>query len=324
MDNSALKVENLVVSLGDLVAVRGISFVINKGERWGLVGESGAGKSLTALAIMGLLQDGWKTSGAVWHDGINLLTASDKKLSTLRGRTMSMVFQDPTTALNPVAKVGNQITWILRHHMHLDEKEAIKQALVLLNKMNLPRPESIMDSYPHQLSGGQRQRIMIAMGLACYPELIIADEPTTALDVTVQKQVLRLLDAAVTERNCGLLLITHDLPVIAAMCENVAVMYGGRIVETGSISQVFKSPRHPYTKGLLASQPTLDNIDLDGGTRLNSIRGSVPPLYAMPEGCAFAERCDYATDKCKELPELDNQTQRVACWNPIVTAQKGV
>jgi oligopeptide/dipeptide ABC transporter ATP-binding protein len=190
--------------------------------------------------------------------------------------------------------------------------------------MNLPRPESIMDSYPHQLSGGQRQRIMIAMGLACYPELIIADEPTTALDVTVQKQVLRLLDAAVTERNCGLLLITHDLPVIAAMCENVAVMYGGRIVETGSISQVFKSPRHPYTKGLLASQPTLDNIDLDGGTRLNSIRGSVPPLYAMPEGCAFAERCDYATDKCKELPELDNQTQRVACWNPIVTAQKGV
>jgi oligopeptide/dipeptide ABC transporter ATP-binding protein len=237
---------------------------------------------------------------------------------------MSMVFQDPTTALNPVAKVGNQITWILRHHMRLNEKEAVEQALALLNKMNLPRPESIMDSYPHQLSGGQRQRIMIAMGLACYPELIIADEPTTALDVTVQKQVLRLLDDAVTERNCGLLLITHDLPVIAAMCEKVAVMYGGRIVETGSISQVFKNPRHPYTKGLLASQPTLDNIDLEGGTRLTSIRGSVPPLYAMPEGCAFAERCDFATDKCNELPELDNETQRVACWNPIALSQKGV
>ena len=324
METTALKVENLVVSLGDLIAVRGISFEIKKGERWGLVGESGAGKSLTALAIMGLLQDGWKTSGSVWHDGINILTASDKKLSTMRGRTMSMVFQDPTTALNPVAKVGKQITWILRHHMRLNEKEAVEQALALLNKMNLPRPESIMDSYPHQLSGGQRQRIMIAMGLACYPELIIADEPTTALDVTVQKQVLRLLDEAVKERNCGLLLITHDLPVIAAMCENVAVMYGGRIVETGSISQVFKNPRHPYTKGLLASQPTLDNIDLEGGTRLTSIRGSVPPLYAMPQGCAFAERCDYAMDKCKELPELDNQTQRVACWNPIALSQKGV
>ncbi|CAB4339831.1 unannotated protein [freshwater metagenome] len=323
MDNFALKVEDLVVYLDDLIAVRGVSFVINKGERWGLVGESGAGKSLTALAIMGLLQDGWKTSGAVLHDGMNLLQASDKTLSARRGRTMSMVFQDPTTALNPVAKVGKQITWILRHHMHVTQKDAYEQSLVLLNKMNLPRPESIMDSYPHQLSGGQRQRIMIAMALACYPELIIADEPTTALDVTVQKQVLRLLDAAVTERNCGLLLITHDLPVIAAMCENVAVMYGGRIVETGKISDVFTNPRHPYTKGLLASQPTLDNIDLDGGTRLPSIRGSVPPLYAMPDGCAFAERCDFATQKCKELPELDNQIQQVACWNPVAEARKG-
>ncbi len=324
METFALKVENLVVALDDLVAVRGVSFTIEKGERWGLVGESGAGKSLTALAVMGLLQDGWKTSGHVWHDGIDLLQASDKTLSSRRGRTMSMVFQDPTTALNPVAKVGKQITWILRHHLKVNKKEAYEQSLELLNKMNLPRPESIMDSYPHQLSGGQRQRIMIAMALACYPELIIADEPTTALDVTVQKQVLRLLDAAVTERNCGLLLITHDLPVIAAMCENVAVMYGGRIVETGAISEVFTNPRHPYTKGLLASQPTLDNIDLDGGTRLPSIRGSVPALHAMPSGCAFAERCDFATERCKELPELDGETHRVACWNPLISATEGV
>jgi peptide/nickel transport system ATP-binding protein len=319
--DTALRVENLQVVLGDLKAVRGVSFSVMKGERWGLVGESGAGKSLTALAIMELLPEGWSTSGSIWHEEVDLVTASDKTLSSYRGRTMSMIFQDPTTALNPVLKVGKQIMWVLRHHMNLDKKSAYAQSLELLVKMNLPRPESIMKSYPHQLSGGQRQRIMIAMAIACYPRLIIADEPTTALDVTIQKQVLRLLDQAVKERNCALLMITHDLPVIAAMCERVAVMYGGRIVESGEVSEVFTNPRHPYTKGLLASQPTMDNIDFERKVRLPSIRGSVPTLHDMPEGCAFRDRCDFATDKCQTLPELDEQNQQVACWYPLANSR---
>ncbi len=314
---NALQVRDLVVHRGDLSAVRGVSFSVGAGSRMGLVGESGAGKSLTALAVMGLLPVGWQVSGSVMHDGIDLTTLGDRAFSSRRGRTLSMVFQDPMSALNPTKRVGEQISTVIRRHTGVSAEAARVQTLDLMEQMNLPRAASMMRSYPHALSGGQRQRIMIAMALACYPKLIIADEPTTALDVTVQKQVLTLLDSAVRERGCALLMITHDLPVIAALCDTVAVMYGGRIVESGPVDRVFRAPRHPYTRGLLDSQPTMDNIALDGSSRLPSIPGMVPPLAEMPTGCAFRTRCMAATDACAAMPELDDGPSRVACWHPI-------
>ncbi len=322
--NDVLQVRDLVVSRGRLEAVRGVSFTVGAGQRMGIVGESGAGKSLTALAVMGLLPAGWQTSGSVFHDGVDLTRESDRALSRRRGRTMSMVFQDPLSALNPTKRVGVQITWVIRRHTGASQAEARAQALDLMTQMHLPRPESLMRSFPHELSGGQRQRIMIAMALACYPRLIIADEPTTALDVTVQKQVLTLLDEAVSERGSALLMITHDLPVIAALCDTVAVMYGGRIVETGPVDRVFQTPRHHYTRGLLKSQPTMDNIALDGSSRLPSIPGMVPPLTDMPAGCAFRPRCAASTDICATMPELDDGHTSVACWHPIVHAAAGL
>ncbi len=316
---NALEVRDLVVTNGEVTAVRGVSFTIPAGGRMGLVGESGSGKSMTALALMGLLPMGWGARGSVLHDGVDLVTQSDKALSSRRGRTLSMVFQDPLSSLNPVRRVGEQIAWVIRRHTGADRREAERQTLDLVRQMKLPRPEQIVRAYPHEISGGQRQRIMIAMALACYPQLIIADEPTTALDVTVQKQVLRLLNAAVRERNSALLMITHDLPVIAAMCDTVAVMYAGRIVETGPVGEVFRTPRHHYTRGLLESQPTMDNIALDGSSRLTSIPGMVPPLHGLPAGCAFHPRCPAATDSCRTaMPELAGVGRSAACWNPVV------
>jgi peptide/nickel transport system ATP-binding protein len=316
-ESFVLQVDDLHVRSGDLVAVRGVSFTLRPGQRMGLVGESGAGKSLTALAVMGLLPAGWRTTGTVRHDGVELTSLSDRAFSRRRGRTLSMVFQDPLTALNPTRRVGQQITSVIRRHTGADAAGAREQALELMRQMHLPRAESMLRSYPHQLSGGQRQRIMIAMALACYPQLIIADEPTTALDVTVQKQVLRLLSNAVAERGCALLMITHALPVIAAMCDTVAVMYGGRIVEAGPVAEVFTRPRHHYTKGLLESQPTMDNIALDGTSRLPSIPGMVPALQDMPSGCGFRTRCPAATERCREVPRLDGGESGVACWHPV-------
>lgn len=313
-----VEVRDLRVRAGDLTAVRGISFVIPPGGRMGLVGESGSGKTLTALAMMGLLPVGLKAQGAVLHDGVDMTKLSDTELSRRRGRTISMVFQDPLSALNPVRRVGPQIASVIRRHTDANAGQARAQAVDLITQMNLPRPDYIMRAYPHELSGGQRQRIMIAMALACYPQLIIADEPTTALDVTVQKQVLRLLNGAVSERGCALLMITHDLPVIAAMCDTVAVMYAGRIVEIGPVADVFTAPRHPYTRGLLDSQPTMDNIAIDGTSRLPSIPGMVPPLHRLPTGCAFHPRCTHATAQCAEqAPALSGDGRRAACWHPL-------
>ncbi|NJC72940.1 ABC transporter ATP-binding protein [Planosporangium thailandense] len=314
---TVLDVRGLVVRRDDLKAVRNVDFQIRAGQRVGLVGESGAGKSLTALAVMGLLQPGWTTEGQVLHDNVDLTTISDREFSNRRGRTVSMVFQDPLSALNPTKRVGAQVSWVIRRHTKVTRDEARARVLDLFKQMHLPRPEQLLRAYPHELSGGQRQRVMIAMAIACYPQLIIADEPTTALDVTVQKQVLRLLDGAVKDRGSALLMITHDLPVIAAMCDYVMVMYGGRLVEQGPVGEVFRSPRHPYTKGLLESQPTLDNIELEGTTRLPSIRGSVPPLHAMPTGCPFRTRCDRATAQCEIVPELEGDTSQAACWHPL-------
>lgn len=313
----ALRMENLVVRRGNLEAVRDVSLTVGVGERVGLVGESGAGKSLTALAVMGLLPVGWDTGGQIMHDGVDLTRESDRAMSRRRGKTLSMVFQDPMSALNPTKRVGAQIIGVLHRHLEMSQDEAHSKALELLSQMKLPRPEMLLRAFPHELSGGQRQRIMIAIALACYPSLIIADEPTTALDVTVQKQVLTLLDEAVRDRGSALLMITHDLAVIAALCDRVAVMYAGRIVETGPVAQVFKYPRHHYTQGLLRSQPTMDNIALDGSSRLPSIPGMVPPLRAMPSGCAFRDRCPAATEICSTMPELDDGPSRVACWHPI-------
>ncbi|MBK8085669.1 MAG: ABC transporter ATP-binding protein [Devosia sp.] len=318
---NALEVRDLVVTNGEVAAVRGVSFTIPAGGRMGLVGESGSGKSMTALALMGLLPMGWGAQGSVLHDGVDLVTQSDRALSSRRGRTLSMVFQDPLSSLNPVRRVGDQIAWVIRRHTGVDRREAERQTLDLVRQMKLPRPEQIVRAYPHEISGGQRQRIMIAMALACYPQLIIADEPTTALDVTVQKQVLRLLNAAVKERNSALLMITHDLPIIAAMCDSVAVMYAGRIVEMGPVGEVFRTPRHHYTRGLLESQPTMDNIALDGSSRLVSIPGMVPPLHDLPAGCAFHPRCPAASERCRSaMPELDGRGRAAACWHPAAAA----
>jgi peptide/nickel transport system ATP-binding protein len=314
----AIEVKDLVVTNGDVTAVRGVSFTIPQGGRMGLVGESGSGKSMTALALMGLLPMGWSSHGSILHDGVDLVTQSDKALSSRRGRTLSMVFQDPLSSLNPVRRVGDQISSVIRRHTGVDRKIAEAQTIELIKQMNLPRPEQLVRAYPHEISGGQRQRIMIAMALACYPQLIIADEPTTALDVTVQKQVLRLLNGAVRDRGSALLMITHDLPIIAAMCDTVAVMYAGRIVEIGPVQEVFRNPRHHYTRGLLDSQPTMDNITLDGSSRLVSIPGMVPPLHNLPTGCAFNPRCPAATDRCREtMPELGTDGISAACWHPI-------
>jgi peptide/nickel transport system ATP-binding protein len=315
---NAIEVRDLVVGNGEVSAVRGVSFAIPPGGRMGLVGESGSGKSMTALALMGLLPMGWGTKGQVLHDGADLSRLSDKALSSKRGRTISMVFQDPLSSLNPVRRVGDQISWVIRRHMGVDKAEAQRQTITLLEQMNLPRPAQLVRAYPHEISGGQRQRIMIAMALACYPQLIIADEPTTALDVTVQKQVLRLLNSAVSERGSALLMITHDLPIIAAMCDTVAVMYAGRIVEMGPVSEVFRNPRHHYTRGLLDSQPTMDNIALDGSSRLVSIPGMVPSLGDLPSGCAFHPRCPAASDACRAaMPELEGTTRKAACYHPV-------
>ena len=316
MTDSAMDVRGLFVGNGDLQAVRGVSFSIPVGGRMGLVGESGSGKTLTALAMMGLLPVGWSTEGRILHDGVDLSCQSDSQLSRRRGRTISMVFQDPLTALDPVRRVGHQIISLIRRHSDAGKAEATEQAKALFRQMNLPRPAQMLRAYPHQLSGGQRQRIMIAIALACYPQLIIADEPTTALDTTVQKQVLRTLDVAVRERGTALLMITHNLPIIAAICDTVAVMYAGRIVEAGPVTEVFSKPRHPYTMGLLRSQPTMDNIALDGSSRLPSIRGTVPPLQDLAIGCAFQPRCEFATDKCRlETPKV---IKGLSCWHPIV------
>jgi peptide/nickel transport system ATP-binding protein len=325
MTANVIEVRDLVVRSSEVTAVRGVSFTLPAGGRLGLVGESGSGKSMTALALMGLLPMGWRAEGSIVHDGVDLVRQSDKALSQRRGRTISMVFQDPLSALDPVRRVGRQISSVIRRHTDADREEAERQTLELVRQMNLPRPEQIVRAYPHELSGGQRQRIMIAMALACYPQLIIADEPTTALDVTVQKQVLRLLNSAVNERGSALLMITHDLPIIAALCDTVAVMYAGRIVETGPVVEVFRSPRHHYTRGLLDSQPTMDNIALDGSSRLTSIPGMVPPLTNLPAGCAFHPRCPAATDRCRSaMPELTGEASRWACWHPLETSQKAV
>lgn len=310
-----LQVEDLHVRVGAIEAVRGVTFALAAGQRTGLIGESGSGKTLTALAIMGLLPDGLSATGRIAFHGRNLLNLEERELCRLRGDRLAMIFQEPMTALNPVMRVGDQVAEPLRLHRQLSTAQARAQAREGLARVKLADPASAMRAYPHELSGGQRQRAMIAMAMACSPDLLLADEPTTALDVTVQAQVLALLSELVAERGSTLLLITHDLPVVANVCERVLVLYGGYIVESGPIGDVFSEPRHPYTRALLDAIPPVD-VDLPS-RKLAAIPGTVPPLGAFPPGCPFRNRCPRADELCATMPALVESTHAVACWHPL-------
>lgn len=317
--SSVLDIDDLIVSVGSTPAVKGISFDIPAGRRVGLIGESGSGKTLTALSVMGLLPDGLSATGSVVHVGQDLLELEEDELCEIRGDHITMIFQEPMTALNPVMRIGDQVAEVQQIHRGTSRSEARKHALALLKQVHLPDAESRMRAYPHQLSGGQRQRVVIALALACNPALIIADEPTTALDVTVQAQILVLLRDLTTEHNTSLLLITHDLAVVANVCEDVLVMYGGKIVESGTTADVFARPRHPYTAGLIAAVPEIE-AGLERRERLATIPGAVPGLGQFPSGCVFRNRCDRASEACLQPPVLTVEAstgRRVACFHPV-------
>jgi peptide/nickel transport system ATP-binding protein len=296
-----LEVQNLAITLqtqrGAVRAVHDLGFTLARGETVGLIGESGCGKSLTALALMGLLPDGASVRGSIRFDGQELLAMPDKTLCQLRGNRMAMVFQEPMSALNPVHSIGRQVAEPLRLHQGLSARQARTQAMELLERVGIARAAERLDAYPHQFSGGQRQRITIAMALACGPDLLIADEPTTALDVTVQRQILELLAGLVAERGMALILISHDLGVIAQSVARTLVMYGGTVVESGPTRAVFGAMAHPYTQGLFAARPRLGTARV-AGERLPTIAGSVPDLADLPAGCPFAGRCPRTMAAC--------------------------
>ena len=298
-----LVVDDLRVTLhtarGPADALRGVSFSMARGDTVGLIGESGCGKSITALALMGLLPEGAQVSGSIRFDGQELTTLPESRLCRLRGHRIGMVFQEPMTALNPLHTVGRQIGESLRVHKGLSRAAARAEALRLLQRVQLPQAAQRLDAYPHQLSGGQRQRVVIAIALACGPDLLIADEPTTALDVTIQREVLDLIAELVREDGMGLLLISHDLGVMADTVQRMLVMYGGTVVESGPTSEVFRRLAHPYSRGLFAARPRLG---LARGTRLATIPGRVPELADMPAGCPFAPRCSLVVDDCRRAP----------------------
>lgn len=282
-------------------AVDGVSFTLDRGELLGLVGESGCGKSITALSVMRLIAPPGKiVSGEISFDGKNLLSLSDAEMRQIRGDDIAMIFQDPMTSLNPVYTVGEQIAEALRLHRKFSRKAARDAAIQAMREVAIPDPARRVDDYPHQLSGGMRQRVMIAMALACDPKLLIADEPTTALDVTIQAQILELLNELRTTRELAVLLITHDLGVVAEVADRVAVMYTGKIVEESPVNELFARPKHPYTEGLLRSVPKLTADDVAKKTRLETIEGVVPNPTQLPPGCHFAPRCPYRLPRCTE------------------------
>jgi peptide/nickel transport system ATP-binding protein len=294
-----LEIKNLNVRLqtqrGPADAIRGVSFSMQRGETVGLVGESGCGKSITAMALMGLLPESAVVTGSIRFDGQELLGQPDAVMRRIRGNRIGMVFQEPMTALNPVHTIGDQVSEPLRLHRAMSREQARTQTIGLLERVGIANAARRMDAYPHQFSGGQRQRITIAMALACGPELLIADEPTTALDVTIQGQILDLIHDLVTERAMGLLLISHDLGVIAQNVSRMMVMYGGSVIESGPTASVFGHMAHPYTRGLFGARPRLG---ARAGQRLVTIEGTVPELVDLPAGCAFADRCAWAQPPC--------------------------
>ena len=318
-DSPLLSIQDLHVVFptyaGNVFAVNGMSFDVRQGEVFGLVGESGCGKSVTSLAVLRILPGrGQITSGRVLFDGKDLVQASEAELQAVRGRQISMIFQDPSTSLNPVFTAGNQIVRILRHHKGMSSDEARSRALELFEEVALPEPRRVFRSYPHELSGGMQQRVMIAMALASGARLLIADEPTTALDVTIQDQILQLLVALRRKEGLSILLITHNLGVVAETCDRVGVAYAGKIVESGPTEAVLRQPRHPYTQGLLAALPEAGLRGRD----LLSIPGSVPDGLALISGCPFHLRCPHVMDVCRQAPPdllpVDRSEQLVACY----------
>ena len=319
---------------GLVKSVNSVSFHIDEGELLGLVGESGCGKSITALSIMRLIAEpGRIAGGSIKFKGEELTMASDDRMREIRGNDIAMIFQDPMTSLNPVYTVGEQIAEALRLHRKLNKKQAWDAAIEAMKEVSIPSPERRVNDYPHQLSGGMRQRVMIAMALACDPELLIADEPTTALDVTIQAQILELLDDLRKTRKLAVLLITHDLGVIAETADRVCVMYTGKIVEESGIDEIFAKPKHPYTQGLLKSVPKLSTDAIEKDVRLQTIEGTVPSPTNLPDGCHFAPRCAYRMERCVhgEIPlyELPNDV-KVRCLlydeeqQPDIAREKGI
>ena len=313
-----LELDDLTVELstsrGPAKAVRGVCLALERGQTLGIVGESGCGKSMTALAIMGLLPEGAQTYGAVRLEGQNLLELSDDAMCRIRGNRIAMIFQEPMTSLNPVHSIGRQVAEPLRLHKNLNPSDARAEAIGLLDRVGIPDAAQRFDTYPHQISGGQRQRVMIAIALSCQPDILIADEPTTALDVTIQGQILDLINDLVDQTGMSLVLISHDLGVIGETVDRVAVMYGGAVVESGPTDVLFRTLAHPYSQGLFAAIPRLG---LRSGGRLATIAGSVPELADLPAGCGFAERCPLGEDACYEkLPPLAPVAadHRAACW----------
>ncbi|MGH6709024.1 MAG: ABC transporter ATP-binding protein [Bradyrhizobium sp.] len=321
-EDTVLDVKNLqtvfFTASGLFRAVDDVSFHVRRGETLAIVGESGCGKSVSALSIMRLVPDppGRIVGGSVTLEGTDLLGIDEAAMRRIRGNRMSMIFQEPMTSLNPVMRIGDQITEVVRLHQDMTAKEAWTKAVEMLRLVRIPEPERRAQEYPHQLSGGMRQRAMIAMALACRPVLLIADEPTTALDVTIQAQILALILDLQKTLGTGLILITHDLGVVAQTAQRVIVMYAGKKVEEATVEALFENPRHPYTRGLMASMPAVISLGAKEDVRLNEIPGMVPSLTNLPPGCAFAPRCQFAIDRCRaEYPPLqDFGNHWAACW----------
>ena len=309
-------------AVGTVRAVDGVSYDLKSGETLGIVGESGCGKSVSALSILRLVANppGRIVGGAIRFEGKNLLELSEPEMERIRGNEISMIFQEPMTSLNPLFSVGRQVSEAIALHQGLSRKEAMDRAVEMLRRVYIPEPERRVHAYPHQLSGGMRQRVMIAMALSCNPRVLIADEPTTALDVTIQAQILDLMRELQETYGTAIVLITHDMGVVAENADRVVVMYAGRKVEEAPAANLFDNPGHPYTKGLLGSIPHLDTAAQSNGARarLNEIKGMVPSLFDLPPGCSFAPRCGFATDRCRgETPVLAEQRPGhwVACWH---------
>ena len=323
---AVLEIEDLkthfFTAAGVVKAVDGVSYSVRGGETLGVVGESGCGKSVTALSVLQLVADppGRIVGGAVRFEGRNLLDLNQRQMEAIRGNEISMIFQEPMTSLNPLSTVGHQIAEAIAVHQGVSRREAMSMAVDMLRRVSIPQPEQRAHSYPHQLSGGMRQRVMIAMALSCNPKVLIADEPTTALDVTIQAQILELLRELQADSGMAVVLITHDMGVVAENADRVVVMYAGRKIEEADVDDLFERPAHPYTRGLLASIPHLDEAAqmATTRTRLNEIKGMVPSLVRLPQGCTFAPRCSLATDRCRvEFPPLQQHWPGhwAACWH---------
>jgi len=320
MNNEALlKVKDLKTTFysknNKIEAVRGVNIEIKSGEVLGIVGESGSGKSVLMKSVIGILPENAKIdSGEVYFEEKNILNLSSREMRKIKGKEIAMIFQDPMTALNPLKKIGDHIVEVLVRHKGVNKRLARKMAIDVLNDVGIPMPEKRIDQYPHEFSGGMRQRVLIAMALACDPKLLIADEPTTALDVTIQAQILELLKSLKDKNNMSIILITHDLGVVASLCNRIAVMYGGLIMEEGTTEEIFYSSKHPYTKALLNSIPKVQG---DEKVRLEPIKGSAPSLLNPPKGCPFAERCAFAKPECiDKMPEYKSfsETHKSMCF----------